>query len=371
MKFSCTQENLNRGLAIVSHITGKDANLPILHNVLISAKDEGIELAATNLEIGVRTTVRGKVEAAGEFTVPAQVFSSYVGLLQADRVDIEQQENNLSISAGNQQTKLRGEEAAEFPLIPVVERTGNIRLSVSECKQAFAQVVLAASHDEARPELTGVMMKLKGNSLTIAATDSYRLAERVLHFTGDALAERTVIIPANALSELVRMLPEKEDAELEIFVSDTQALFATEDIELTTRLIEGSFPDYQQIIPATGRTEAVLERTAFVRGIKAASLFSKAGIHDVNIHLSPEKQTVTLTTVNAQLGENVTKVEGELTGDSNNIIFNYRYLLDGLNAIGTPKVRLSIIDNASPGVFRPYTETPADGYIYIIMPIKQ
>lgn len=371
MKFSCTQENLNRGLAIVTHITGKDANLPILHNVLITAKDEGIELAATNLEVGVRAVVRGKTEVAGAFTVPAQVFSSYVSLLQADRVDIERQEQNLAISAGNQETKIRGEEASEFPLIPSVERSQPLRLPVRECKQAFAQVALAASHDEARPELTAVLFKVVGNTVTVAATDSYRLAERVLPFAGEAQPEKSVLVPAGALAELVRMLPEKEDLELEITLSDTQAVFATNDLELTTRLIEGSFPDYRQIIPAAGRTEAILDRAAFVRGIKAASLFSKAGIHDVNLHFSPEKQVVTLTTVNAQLGENVTKVEGELSGESNNSIFNYRYLLDGLNAIATPKVKLSIIDNASPGVFRPHGEGEIGSYLYIIMPIKQ
>ncbi|MFC1598212.1 DNA polymerase III subunit beta [Patescibacteria group bacterium] len=374
MKFSCTQENLNRGLGVVSHIAAKNANLPILHNVLVSAQEGGIELTATNLEIGIRARVRGKVEEEGSFTVPAQVFANYVGLISAERVDLEKKETNLFINAGNQNTKLRGEEANEFPLIPDVEKNEPLTVLATELKEALGQTLVAASHDDSRPELTGVLFHVKDNQIILASTDSYRLAERKLLLPKKVEKERSIIIPAAALSELVRVFTDNEEEEVQIYFSDSQALFVTPEVEITTRLIEGSFPDYEQIIPQEERTTVIIDKDALVKAVKAASLFSKSGIHDVNIHFSPEKQEVTLTTVNNQLGENVSKVEAEIKGDSNNIIFNYRYLLDGASQIPTKKTRIVLVDNTSPGVFRPHgneDEETGEVYSYIIMPIKQ
>src|SRR3989338_9480056 len=147
MKFSCTQENLNRGLALVSHIASRNVHLPILHNVYIDAKEAGVELVVTNLDIGVRVRVRGKVEDAGTFTVPAHILTSYVSLLSADRVDVEQQGGDLLVHAGNQNTKIRGESAAEFPLIPEINRTEPITIPTAELRAALSQVLIASSRD--------------------------------------------------------------------------------------------------------------------------------------------------------------------------------------------------------------------------------
>ena len=370
MKFSCTQENLNRGLGLVSHVTAKNVNLPILHNVLVQAKENGIELAATNLEIGIRVRMRGKVDEQGSFTVPAQVFSSYVGLVSADKVDVTREDDGIHIHAGNQNTKIKGEEATEFPLIPEIERNNPIRISAKELKEALAQTLVAVSHDDSRPELTGVFLVIEGQTVTFAATDSYRLAERTLTVAQEA-QNRSVIVPGVALHELVRVLSDNVDMEVKMYFSDSQIMFETEDVEITSRLIEGNFPDYKQIIPTEERTKVVLDKDELVKAVKSASLFSKSGIHDVNLQFSPDKQGVTLTTVNNQVGENVSRVNAEITGDSNDAIFNYRYLLDGVQQIPTQQIAIYLIDSMSPGVLRPYGGSIADAYIYIIMPIKQ
>ncbi|MFH1426896.1 MAG: DNA polymerase III subunit beta [Candidatus Kerfeldbacteria bacterium] len=371
MKFSCTQENLNRGLGAVSHITSRNVNLPILNNILIEAKDEGIEFAATNLEIGVRVRVRGKVESTGSFTVPAQVFASYVSLLSAERVDIERDETSLFIAAGNQNTKIKGEESSEFPLIPEVDKKIAITIPSLDFREALNQALVAVSSDDSRPELTGVLFRISKKELILASTDSYRLAERKITLIKEAPMEKQVIIPGAALQELVRVLQEGDEGDVELYLSDSQALFVAPDVEITTKLIEGTFPDYEQIIPKQEHTKTVVDRAELVKAAKAASLFSKSGIHDLNMHFSPEKQVVTLTTVNNQVGENVSKVEAEITGDSNNIIFNYRYLLDGANQIPTKKMAINLIDNVSPGIIQPHGEDESGQYLYIIMPIKQ
>jgi len=354
---------------MVAHIASKNTNLPILHNVLIEAKDEGVEFVATNLEIGVRVHVRGKVETPGSFTVPAQVFSNYINLISKDRVDVELVGSEIVVHAGNQNTKIKGEEAAEFPLIPEVESTDKLSLPIEELREALSQAVVAVSSDSSRPELTGVLFRVQERQLTVVATDSYRLAERHVHML-NAGVEMSVIIPSAAVLELIRILPHEEDGVVELVLSDSQARFKTTDVELTTRLIEGVFPDYEQILPSEPRTTVTVEREALIKAVKAASLFSKSGIHDVNVHVSQEKQEVTLTTVNNQVGENVTKVQAEVVGDSNNSIFNHRFVLDGLSHISTPKVIMKLVDNVTPGVFTPQGET-SSLYTYLIMPIKQ
>ncbi|PIW36632.1 MAG: DNA polymerase III subunit beta [Candidatus Kerfeldbacteria bacterium CG15_BIG_FIL_POST_REV_8_21_14_020_45_12] len=370
MKFSCTQENLNRGLALVTHITGKNVNLPILHNVLVEAKDNAITLSATNLEIGIRVRLRGKVDEAGSFTVPAQVFASYVGLVSAEKVDVERADDGLNIQAGNQNTKIKGEEATEFPMIPEVVLENPISVPASELKMALAQTIVAVSHDDSRPELTGVYTQIEDHRVVFAATDSYRLAERALPIAGTH-TERQIIVPGMAMQELVRVLPDDAGVDVRMYFSDSQALFMTDEVEITTRLIEGNYPDYRQIIPMEEKTKAVVDRYDLVKAVKAASLFSKSGIHDVNLQFSPDKQGVTLTTVNNQVGENVSKVNAEIVGDSNSIIFNHRYLLDGVQQVSTPQVVFYVVDGVSPGIIRPHGGDTASQYTYIIMPIKQ
>lgn len=369
MKFSCTQENFLKGLQIVSHITTKNTHLPILHNVLIEAKESGVTLVSTNLEMGMRVQVRGKVEETGSITIPAQVLTNYMTVVTADRVDVEQQQTDVNIQAGNQHAKMKGESANEFPLIPEVEKKEPVIMDAMEFKQSLAQVCIAASRDDSRPELTGVLCRIKDKQLILVATDSYRLAERKVPLVKGSTIDRSIIIPATTLSELARVLPDSE-TEVLMYATDTQALFVTDGFEMTTRLIEGTFPDYEQIIPEKEHTKVIVEKEGLVKAIKAASLFSRSGIHDVNLHFSPEKQAITLTTVNNQVGENVTRLEAEIVGESNNTIFNHRYMLDGLANIPTQKVALSLVDNMSPGVFRPHGEQNGS-YLYIVMPIKQ
>ncbi|OGY88029.1 MAG: DNA polymerase III subunit beta [Candidatus Kerfeldbacteria bacterium RIFOXYA2_FULL_38_24] len=374
MKFSCTQENLNRGLQNLIHLTSKNVNLPILHNVLIETRESGIDLIATNLEVGLRIHLRGKIEESGSFTVPANLLANYVGLLSAERVDVFLEEPNMIISAGNQQTKIKGEKSSEFPIVPEVEKNNRVLIPIKELKTAIKQSVISASHDIARPEISGVLFYLKNRLVTIAATDSYRLTECIINLTEEITEEKKVIIPTPTLGELSRIFPET-DAEdsVEIYFGDGQILFQTKEFKMTSRLIEGQFPDYKQIIPKQERTVVVVDKVAFIKAIKAASLFSKSGIHDVNMHFSPEKQTITLTTVNNQIGENTTKIEAEIVGDSSNSsVLNYRYLLEGLSNIPTQKVRMYLADSTTPVVFQPHGDKDLrKTYTYIVMPIKQ
>lgn len=375
MKIFSLQENLKQGLDLVSHVAGKNVNLPILNNVLIKAEAGKIRLIATNLEIGIISTVRGKIDAEGSFTVNAKIISDCVGLLPNKKIGLEQKDNDLLVDCENYQAKVKGQSAEEFPLIPEVDRKNYFSAEAEVVKSAISQVIFATPSSETRLELSGVLFMFSGNSLTIAATDSYRLAEKKLQIKSNNQEEKKIIVPAKTLQELIRVLSvnldsevEENNKEIKFYISDNQILFTYGSTELVSRLIEGQYPDYQQIIPTVSKTKIIIDRQELTRAVKMASLFSKTGINDVNLDFPLGKNQTVVSSVSGQTGENITNLEAKVTGEENSIVVNYRYLLEGLSNIEKEAVRIEVIDGNTPCLIRPEQD---ESYLYIIMPIKQ
>lgn len=380
MKLSCTRENLFLGLAITSHISTKNVNLPILNNILLRADGGGIKLISTNLEIAIICNIRGKVEQPGEYTIPSKLIFDYVNLLPNERVDLDLLDDSISVTSGKSKTKIKGIPASEFPLVPPASGGTVYSVSVSEFKQALQRVLFATATNESRPELSGVYLSFHSEAvgvgkMILAATDSYRLAESVITISGGSKEQKNVIVPQRTLSELSRIISVfKDDVEappvIEIDISDNQIVFKYGPVELTSRTIEGNYPDYRQIIPEQSKTTAVFERGEFVQAVKTTSLFSKTGLFDVTIGIHPSEGNLELTSSDSSRGENLITLPSDITGDENKIALNYRYLLEGMNAIGTPKVKMKVIDGANPCVLEPIGLTD-EAYKYIIMPIRQ
>jgi len=377
------QENLNQGLFVVSHIASKSAALPILNNVLIQAKENSIKLSATNLEMGISCEIRGKIETEGEFTVQSRLLADYVSLLPKEKVDLSVVQENkdggqiLTVKCKNHATKIKGQPATDFPLIPQISRGNAYILNYQQLKQAISQVIFAVSQAETRPEINGVLFNFTKDKLILAATDSYRLAEKTVALDKQSKgSEQKVIVPTKTLQELQRILGSFKDpaaiSQIEaitIYLSDNQILFVIDSIELISRLVEGQYPDYQQIIPQNSSTVATLETSEFIGITKTSSLFARSGIYDVSLEFVVDKKEVVISSANSQLGENISNLSGQISGEPNSIVVNYRYLLDGLQNINSDQVQLNIIDSANPCVLRPAGKE-AD-YLYIIMPIKQ
>ncbi|MFH1822799.1 MAG: DNA polymerase III subunit beta [Patescibacteria group bacterium] len=377
MKFSGLQENLKQGVFVVSHVAGKNVNLPILGNIMIEAKDGNIKLITTNLEMGIVYHLRGKVEKEGAYTVDSKILADYISLLPNKKINLEKKDNYLLVECENYKTKIRGQSAEEFPLIPVVDRNNYYSANIEDFKKILSQVVFAVSSSETRLELSGVFFRFKDSSLTLAATDSYRLAEKEIKIkTTQNQGEQSIIVPASTLQELIRILSGlKESGEVEgggeeikFSVSDNQIIFIVKSTELTSRLIEGQYPDYKQIIPVNSRTKATINRQEFIRAVKASSLFAKTGINDVNLDFPQGKNQIVISSASGQTGENITSLTASVSGVDNGIIINYRYLLDGLNNIEEENVKIEIIDNNTPCILR---GEKIKEYLYIIMPIKQ
>lgn len=368
MKITCTQENFSKGLTIVARFGDKNINLPILNNVLIQARKEGVVLSGTNLEIAIQTNVRGKIEEEGEFTTNARLLTDFVNSLKKENISVVLEEKNLHIQGENHQTTVRGLDAAEFPVIPDVDSKFSVSLPAKELRQALSQVLFAVSSDESRPELTGVFVQLSDRSCILAATDSYRLAEKTVGTTTSVKEPKQVIIPAKTIAEVLRILDIEEPEKATLAINDSQALFTLGGTKVISRIIAGEYPDYRQIIPSQFKDKISFSTDDMVAAVKTTSLFCKQGINDVRLSLDKRFTDIAITAENSTFGKNISNVSTASKGQEVDIVFNYKFLLDGLNHVMGDESVLKANDAVSPALLMSASEKD---FLYIIMPIKQ
>ncbi len=368
MKFSCTQENLSKGITTVARVASRAGNLPILSNIHIKAEAEGVFLKATNLEIGVTCAVRGKIEEIGEITVPAKLFAEYLAFLPKEKVDITLEGTTVEITCGKHHTKIKGVPAGDFPLIPTIEQGTGAQVSLADLVEGLNQILFTVSPSETRPEISGALIRIEGETCKFAGTDSYRLAEKTIkaQVTG---ATAQAIVPLRALQELSRICAqEKEEGSVKLLLSQSQLAVVLPGTEFVSRVIEGQYPDYRAIVPNKFKSSVKVSRGEFASALKAAGLFSKAGVYDVGVEIDPSKKIATVSALNAQTGEYISSLEAEGEGASAKVAFNWKFLLDGVNALAREKITLQASDSASPAML---TEEGSSDYFYIVMPIKE
>jgi DNA polymerase-3 subunit beta len=315
------------------------------------------------------------VETEGSFTADARLLSEYVNLLSNDQINISLETDDfLKVVCRSSETKVKGIPSDDFPVIPQIERKDPIKVNTQDLKKAISQVIFSVAVSETRPEISGVLMNFNGiekGKVFMVGTDSYRLTEKNLKFQGPE-EEKQVIVPVKTLQELLRILNNLKDQanpveNVEVYISENQILFVLDSIELISRLVEGQYPDYKQIIPKETKTTVIASTSELTKAIKTVALFSKSGIFDISLVFEATQGLVVKAT-NTQVGESSSVVEVAFTGETNDTTLNFRYLLDGLNNIDTEEVEISLVDNAVPCLLRPKGETD---YLYIVMPIKQ
>lgn len=367
MKFTCTQENFNLGLQAVSRIAGKNITLPILNNVLIIAEGGVVRLQTTNLELGMTVTIRAKVESEGRYTIQSRVLSEFINFLGNEKVVLETTPHGLLVTSGHSTTTIKGLPADEFPVMPGGGESIAVTLPSGTLQSLFDGVLFAVSHDESRPEISGVYLQVEGTKIIAAATDSYRLAERTGVLIQPSSAPTSVIIPARSAQEIARSLP-KSDTEITLNISEAQLNLHLPEMEIVSRVIEGRYPDYQQILPTHIATTVVVGRQSFADNTRAASLFCKPGINDLTLQALPEEKSVVFRAANTQLGEHQSTIEAKITGPATDIVFNYRYLLDGVMSLPGESIQIEVNDASAPGVLRSVGHPEA---FYLLMPIRQ
>lgn len=365
MKISCLQENLSKGLGLVSRLVATRGTLEILSHILISTEKGRIKLSATNLEIGVNYKVGGKVDEEGSITIPARIISELVSQLPSGKVNLETENNNIFLKSGDYESHIKGLSADEFPLIPKIKESKNFTIAASDLRDVINAVAFAAAPDDSRPVLSGIYLNLNKDNLTLAATDSYRLSEKSIKVKNIQNKNSEIIIPAKSLIELSRLLGDGE-SEVSVYLDSNQVMFETDDFEFISRLVEGKFPDYKNIIPTTHETKALMTGGEFSKIIKIAALFSGETVGSVNLEIK-SKGKVSATSSSSQIGDSSASCEAEVEGKDTEIVFNSRYILDVLNSIGSSKISLEVSGNLNAGVIRRVDDK---SFVYVIMPLR-
>ena len=373
MKVSCLQENLTKGLSIVSRAVATRSTLPVLSNILLSTDESRLKLSATNLEIGINCWIGAKVEQEGATTVPARLLAEFVNSLPADRVNLEliNRTQTLNLKCGRFEANIKGIDAQEFPLIFVPEEDNRINIPPDQLRLMIDQVAFAAATDETRPVLTGVLAELSVDKLTLAAADGYRLSVRSIPLEQGPERPMSVVIPARALQELRRISGEEEQpVQMLIAPNRNQVFFHLNDIDLVSQLVEGAFPDYRQIIPTSSNTKTTVNTVDFQKAVRMAFIFARDASNVVRVQVVPNGSggpgRLIVSATSSEHGDNVSELDVTVQGGPIEIAFNARYLLDVLSVIDTAQVTLETRDPASPGVLRLVGN---NDFVHIIMPM--
>lgn len=371
MKLQVTQERLNAALSIVGRVATTRSALPVLANVLIRASKNKVFITATNLEIAITQTFTGKIEKDGALTIPARLLTDYIASIPNGTVDMKIEANKLYIHSGTFSSTINGVSADEFPTLPAIRHKTTLSIPANELKTALQQTIIAASHDETRPVLTGAYLHTYNNQLYIAATDSYRLAQKRLSITSDD--EVSLIIPSSALGDVLRIIGDGGEADddeaniVKISYDDSQVEFVYKNTELITRQIDGTFPSYRQLIPEKSDVSIVVSKNELQSITKVASLFARESAGSITLDASSDDQSVSITSVASQVGQNTSKASAKIKGNGK-VTLNSRYLIDALNVVDAQIVRYRFSGTISPCVLEPDTKNP--DYLHIIMPLK-
>ncbi len=373
MKVSVLQENLAQGLGIVSRAVSPRSTLPVLANVLVATDEGRLRLSATNLELGITCWIGAKISQEGSTTVPSRTFSDLVNTLPNSQVDMDLtvRTQTLNVRCGSSNTDIKCIDAQEFPPMAAPDLDGGIQLDVGDLRETIHQVVFSASSDDARPVLTGVLLKVAGDRMTMAAADGFRLSVREAELDSPVSQPIHAIIPARALNELARIAGDRDEKVVMVLPPGRgQVIFRLKDVELTSQLIEGTFPEYEQIIPGSYRTRTVLSTDAFLKACKQAEIFAREGTHIARLNVSPGTNgspgSVEISAQSEETGSNETMVDATIEGDSVLIAFNVRFLREVLDVVRTPNVALETTAAAAPGVIRPVGE---GAFLHVIMPM--
>lgn len=372
MKVEILKENFKNGLSVTEKIAGKSLSLPILDSVLMEAEDNFLSFCSTDLETAVKIWILTRIIKKGKIAVPVKFLSSFISLLPNEKIALEEKNQNLHIECQNLKNQIRGFNPEEFPLIPQFGNLEYLEVDNKKLCQGLSQVVDIASISQTRPEISGIYFVFLKNSIKIASTDSFRLAEKTIILGSPNKKEYSFILPQKPAKEIINILGEK-DGLLKIYFSPHQVMFEfpmkeanRPQIQITSRLIDGEYPNYEEIIPKKFKTHIVLKKDEFLNQIKTASLFSNK-INEIKFTVKTESKEIEIFSQNPEVGQNQSVILGKIEGDPMEISFNHKFLIDGLINIKGSEVIFDINKEDGPCVLRPVGDT---GYIYVVMPIK-
>lgn len=372
MKVEILKENLKGGLSIVEKIVGKNLSLPILDNVLISTEDNFLSLSSTDLETAIKLWVLAKITKKGKVVVPAKFVSSLVSLFPNDKILLEEKGQGLYVECNNFKNQVQGFNPEEFPLIPEFKNTDSLDVDNTKLCQGLSQVVDVASPSQSRPEISGIYFIFSKNIIKIVATDSFRLAEKTITLETPVKRDVSFILPQKPAREVMNVMSGKE-GKIKIYFSPNQTMFESlmkeahhPEIQIISRLIEGEYPNYEEIIPGKFKTKVIVKRDEFLNQIKAAALFS-GKINEVKIKVNLQNKNIEISAKSPDIGESQSEIPAKVEGEEIEVSFNHKFLADGLQNISSSEVIFEMSKEEGPCVLKPVGDA---SYIYVVMPIK-
>jgi len=380
MKLICTQENFKKAIYNTERVVGKQITLPVLENILLETEQGMLKVSATNLEIGISLKIGAKIEKEGKITIPAKLIGNFTANLPThETIILETKDSTLKISSGEYHAQIKGLSAQEFPIIPELEGNFLFSLPAQELKSAISKVIACTSIDNTRPELTGVNMLFFEREIHLAATDSFRLAEATISIEQEKSEEyslftnktSSIIIPAQTFSEVLRIADDGAQ-KIKVAIEENQIFFQIGTVKIVSRLINGKYPEYKHIIPQKFATQAYINREDLARAVKISSAFTNSKAGEVKIGFDPKSKKITIQSQSEEAGENKTQITADISGPDQEIVFNPRYILDGINSITSFSVALFINNSSSPALLRMVGEKgeAIKNYTYVVMPIK-
>lgn len=378
MRVSVLQGNLHKALNIVNRAIAARPTLPVLNNVMLSTEDARLKLSATNLDLGINVWVGAKIEEEGSTTVPARLFYDLVSNLSPERVDLDldNRTQTLHLQCGGTRANIKGIDASEFPLIPEADTNTGIAVPAQLFKRMIDQVAFAASREENKPVLTGILTRIEGNTLVMSATDGYRLSERRTALEHGVEKPITMIIPARTLQEVSRIIGEDdEDVLISIPEGRSQVMFHLHETDIASSLIDGQFPDYERVIPAKHQTLTTVYTDDLLKACKRSEIFAKDNAYTTRMSVQPGEDSmghgeVRLNAQSNEKGDNESMIDASVDGVSIEISFNIRYLIELLNVIGDDQVVFQTNTSADPCLIRPFHEDENSAYVHVIMPMR-
>ncbi len=374
MKVTVLQENLARGLGIVGKAVSPRSTLPVLANILIASDEGRLRLSATNLEMGITCWIAARIDEEGSTTVPARTFSDLVSMLPSDQVllKLDSSTQTLNVRGGTSTNDIKCIDAQEFPPLPVPDFADAVQINVGDFREMIHQVAFAASSDEARPVLMGVLVQVDTDKLTMAAADGFRLSVRKAVLSTPAAASVSAIVPAQALKELARVASDAEEPIYMVMPKGRgQVVFRVKDVEVVSQLIDGTFPDYQQIIPRSYKSRTLVSTSSLLKACKQAEIFAREGSNVARFNIKSaqgemQPSEVEISATSEETGKNETIVEATVDGGGLLIAFNVKFLREALEVIRTPNVALETSAPNAPGVVKPVGD---DQFLHVIMPM--
>jgi len=365
MKIQCLNQNIKDAVLISERSSSKNQTLPILNSLFLGVEKDKIKIRATNLETAIEMQISGKINESGSVVIPAKTFGLFLSNLNDEQITLESQKNNLLVKTKTANTVIRGFAPEDFPIFPKIEPQEKLSLPVGELIDGISSVAISISPNDTKPELNSMFFKIFKNTLKMAATDSFRLAEKIITSKNISLEKMvSFLVPQKSVLEILKIMSKEEN--IEFGINKNHLVLRAPNIKFISRLIDGAFPDYEQIIPKNFKTTAIVNKAEIVSNLKVAGVFT-GKLNDVSLNFNKDENKIYISSSSGDAGEHNANISAQIQGENITSKFNLRYIMDGVSQINQEYISFNLNGADLPMLVKGKNDA---SYSYIVMPMR-